>query len=258
MDEVFSGRVKSIAPGRLVINSTTQAPFEDKPTVIENSFILGSQTEYLQETQKVKSEEQFKKEEKKISDAKTIAGTVIAPRWFVDEKISADNLKIGDELRVIYFNDNGIFKAKQILLLNPTKEKKLLDADEMLRTTESKIEGSIISIEDHIFKIDICSELIIASSSCEQREKTISIDEKTKIIRKEIKTETDFQKEQADFQDKFVSAEKSGEGSSQLKAPGWYNEIPGKISDLKPGMKISVVLNGGDAENISASVIYYQ
>lgn len=256
-DEVFYGELKSIASDSLEVNLTTQAPFEDKPTVIKKVFILELSTEYLRETQIVKSEEQFKNEEKKFRDIASTSGVVVAPGWLKNEKITSKDIKIGDKLRVIYFNKNGRLMASQILLLNPIKGKEL-NSSEMLKATESKIDGTVILVDGQKLKLDICQALINASSSCQQKEKIISISEKTRIIRKKIKTESEFKKEQADFRDKLIGAAETSDGNFSLSAPDWYNQIDGKISDLKPGMKISVAFINGDSDSISASAIYYQ
>lgn len=216
------------------------APLADMPIETEiKKVALNKNTEILRYTDRIKSREDFLKEQKEFQAQFTArekegssTASLEAPDWRIAENIPPKDLRAGDRVRVYAYQDkNNTYWALKI-----TVDKSAVavpDAAASAQTGDERAEtsGEIQEIRGEFIKI---KEIGPTGLSLGIREIKISAD--TKIIEKTRKTNEEFSKEQADFVKKMANTEEK----DTLEAPTWFTVKEINLNALKAGNTLNI------------------
>src|SRR3989339_572753 len=226
------GFISEINNEFLIISIDSQDPLQENKEK-KKKYQIDKSTTVFRELNQVKSEKEFREEEiifknYLLSDVEN-KNNIEAPSWYKVEKIIYTDLKIGDNVKVYYDNED---MAVKIILLkksfnNNDDQYIKLDSRQILRI--DKI-NKIIEIKktDAFLEEDLVKKNIIKISNS------------TQFFKRRIKDNQEFLKEQEEFNKKIQELKNLNQGIEQIKAPERFIVDGYSFDSLIVGDKILV------------------
>ncbi len=248
-ERLFSaeGKIVSVDAVNLTISADLADTIakETKPAV--KSFSLVDGIIFAQESDRQKSEEQFRKEEE-FSRRNAAAGGLnsIAPGWYDQDKIGRADLKIGDRVKV-YFSGQNPPLVKKILRFRNVAKQEPLNKD---GAASIEITGKVKKINNGLLVLDLCAVSLMPVKDCAE-EKQIKITSSTKFYLRSVKSEKEFKAEEEAYRRK-VAAGKNNPGATT--APEWYRFSAINPFDFKIGDR-AIVKASASADGLIGSEI---
>lgn len=243
------GKVEKIDQRQIVISKEMVLAPEQEKNKQQNffNFAIDAKTKFYKLTKKIKSEQQFLKEQQEInnlisyfeSNGRDVYG--IEPViWNLTEKIDLESIKQGDIVSIYtdseYKNKNGKIALKIIVDLPDTT---LAESLLSMGKVSAEITGKINAISGQ--QIDLAvNNNPLSTSSDDVKIKKIQISTTTKFYKAELKTAEQFEKEQAEFNQKLKQAKDKNLGTDNIIAPEWYKFKEVGLVDFVVGQSVSV------------------
>lgn len=256
--KVASGRIREINGGsvRIINIKDPTVPLDVNDQSNFRIFNLNKDTKFYKYSDNKKTETQFVQEQAAFNalvdglknQNKNIVG-LEPPDWYPLEEVGLSYLKPDMSVGVFVLeSDRGTEQvaATKIIVdrLVPAAEYDLpADMKPMAEVT-----GKIKKVDANGLTI-LPDQAIPAATSTKAEEKIFGLDASTQVYERRQKTEQEFSKEQAAFNDRLPG------GDTSLDAPSWYKETAIKVTDLRVGQKVQIEASG-DEDRLIARRIY--
>src|SRR3989339_714622 len=233
------GFISEINNEFLIISIDSQDPLQENKEK-KKKYQIDKSTTVFRELNQVKSEKEFREEEiifknYLLSDVEN-KNNIEAPSWYKVEKIIYTDLKIGDNVKVYYDNED---MAVKIILL----KKSFNNNDDQYIKLDSRQSLSVYGEILRIDKINKIIEIKKTDAFLEEdlvKKNIIKISNSTQFFKRRIKDNQEFLKEQEEFNKKNQEIKKLKQGIGPKKAPERFIVDGYSFDSLIVGDKILV------------------
>lgn len=262
--ETLIGEVKQIGRDNIIVtvNIDQAATEEKKASDIE--VTIDDKTKLERNTSEVKSEEEFNNEQSDFQAAlsesqkedKANLSIVEPPSWYKTEIIRLSDLTVGEKIKIVANKDSNNKYVAVIVVADSNQTGQ--DIEQPIDANPETMVAGIISLIDgtSIFLKD----LEAANTASGSQPIKVLFNDKTSFIVKEKKSDSEFAKEQAEFNKKIENLKKEKKSIYGLTAPQHYSEKTFDKSKLAIRQRLNVYgwLDSAQAEILANKIEFIE
>lgn len=253
--KMFEGEVLKVDKDNILVEYKSSdvdlVSQEEKEVKRDYNFFIDSRTVIYSLIEEIKSEDKFREEEEmykswhdQINEELNLSvfDYLFSPTWNEKEEISFSDIRVGDLLSIIYYENNDVLVAVKILRkIRPTTDNNELSFEEQIQIiTEVMNLG-----EDYL----VVKEINGATSLKEGENINVYLNKESMLEEKTVKSEVEFREEERIFREQMAKIKEEG-GYSKILAPSWFIIKEISLGDISVGDKISLVLYKKDDQFI--------
>lgn len=252
--KMIEGEVEDVTKGMISLK-TIKLNFElgliqEKGTEEFSNFAVHEKIKISEYINDLKSEDDFRKEEsdyiiwqKKADMEKSIFDFRFAPVWNRGVEISLPDLKKGDSVRLIYYNDGK--KNIAVNIVKNIKEEIISDLDVVTLNAEVNFSAELIEILTESIKVK--SLTAIDQNNPEGTILDLPISTDVVIRKATIKSEIDFRAEEKKVSEERSKTKQAGGNYLTITAASRYTEKDVLINELDNNnvVEIQATINNG-------------
>lgn len=262
--ETLIGEVKQIGRDNIIVtvNIDQAATEEKKASDIE--VTIDDKTKLERNTSEVKSEEEFYNEQSDFQAAlseiqkedRANLSIVEPPSWYKTEIISLSDLTVGEKIKIVANKDSNNKYVAVVVVTDSNQTGQ--DIEQPIDANPETMVAGIISLIDgtSIFLKD----LEAADTASGSQPIKVLFNDRTSFIVKEKKSDSEFAKEQAEFNKKIENLKKEKKSIYGLTAPQYYSEKTFDKSQLAIGQRLNVYgwLDSAQAEILANKIEFIE